>query len=79
MNELLTFISGAASSSCVGRRDVPGPSTDCSVTDGLRWIVDKNSLRTADQPKRRPPQAPRSLFLVGEESFGVVVVVDAAG
>jgi len=34
---------GYASSSCVGRRDVPGPSTDCSVTDGLRWISDKDS------------------------------------
>ena len=56
----------AASSSCVGRRDVPGPSTDCSVTDGLRWIADKNSVHPADQPKRirshaagRPPRPGR--------------------
>ena len=45
-----------ASSSCVGRpvSDEPlarrttgtsGPSTDFSVTDGLRWNVDKNSVR----------------------------------
>ncbi|WP_325613557.1 hypothetical protein [Mycobacterium sp.] len=34
---------GNASSSCVGRRDVPGPSTDFSVTDGLWWIGNHNS------------------------------------
>jgi hypothetical protein len=37
----------------VGRRDVPGPSTDYSVTDGLRWIGNHNSVTTCDQPKRR--------------------------
>jgi len=28
----------------VGRRDVPGPSTDFSVTDGLWWIGNHNSV-----------------------------------
>jgi hypothetical protein len=31
----------------VGRPDVPGPSTDFSVTDGLRWIETKNSATWA--------------------------------
>jgi hypothetical protein len=31
----------------VGRRDVPGPSTDFSVTDGLRWIGNHNSAAPA--------------------------------
>jgi hypothetical protein len=31
----------------VGRRDVPGPSTDFSVTDGLRWIGNQNSVGCA--------------------------------
>src|SRR3954452_13905223 len=30
----------------------PGPSTDCSVTDGLRWIGTHNSVAALDQPKR---------------------------
>ncbi|MGH3971058.1 MAG: winged helix-turn-helix transcriptional regulator, partial [Mycobacterium sp.] len=54
-----------ASSSCVGRRDVPGPSTDCSVTDGLRWIGNHNSVAvTISQNSRRsatrtaPPGSP---------------------
>ncbi len=49
------------SSSCVGRRDSPGLSTDCSVTDGLRWIGDHHSAAGVDQPKRRErvPRGPR--------------------
>jgi len=31
----------------VGRRDVPGLSTDSSVTDGLRWIGHHNSAVAA--------------------------------
>jgi hypothetical protein len=46
---------GYASSSCVGRRDVPGPSTDCSVTDGLRWISAKDSAALRYQPKLPEP------------------------
>jgi hypothetical protein len=42
----------SASSSCVGRPGTPGPSTDCSVTDGLRWIVDHHTVGCCDQPKR---------------------------
>src|SRR6186997_3722188 len=31
----------------------PGPSTDFSVTDGLRWNGFEDSVPPADQPKRR--------------------------
>ncbi len=40
------------SSSCVGRPGIPGPSTDCSVTDGLRWIAAHHTVGCCDQPKR---------------------------
>ncbi len=46
---------GYASSSCVGRRDVPGPSTDCSVTDGLRWISGKDSAACAISQNGQSP------------------------
>src|ERR1700733_1574893 len=43
----------SASSSCVGRPGIPGPSTDCSVTDGLRWIADHHTVDCRHQPKRQ--------------------------
>src|SRR5271166_6835032 len=35
-----------------GPPGIPGPSTDCSVTDGLRWIGVHNSVACRFQPKR---------------------------
>src|ERR1700761_3750725 len=35
-----------------GPPGIPGPSTDCSVTDGLRWIGLHNSVACRYQPKR---------------------------
>jgi hypothetical protein len=45
----------------VGRRDVPGPSTDFSVTDGLRWIGHKNSVAEAIS-QNSSPAVPESVF-----------------
>src|ERR1700730_1991010 len=35
-----------------GPPGIPGPSTDCSVTDGLRWIGIHNSVACRSQPRR---------------------------
>ena len=56
--------SADASSSCVGRPDSPGPSTDCSVTDGLRWNRNQNSVtprRTPNCARWGPRATPASL------------------
>src|ERR1700722_8539255 len=35
-----------------GPPGIPGPSTDCSVTDGLWWIADHHTVAWRYQPKR---------------------------
>ena len=57
-----------ASSSCVGRRGNPGPSTDFSVTDGLRWNRVKSSATPADQPKRAITFCPRACVSAGRHA-----------
>src|SRR5271156_1044218 len=58
----------SASSSCVGRPGIPGPSTDCSVTDGLRWIADHHTVDCRHQPKRS----------IGDPSDAVTLVTSVA-
>ncbi len=55
-----------------GPPGIPGPSTDCSVTDGLRWIADHHTVDCLYQPKRPSRQfgLPRRFGIEGTGSYG---------